>query len=74
MGEIMNLSAQVGKFALTGAGLNVGRDGSANVTDDYPGGMPWEFSGGDIKQVVVDVSGTPYLDLEKEALGMMKRE
>jgi arylsulfatase len=44
------------------------------VTDDYPGEMPWEFSGGDIKQVVVDVSGEPYLDLEKEALGMMKRD
>ena len=65
---------QVGKFALCGEGLNIGRDGSANVTDDYPGGMPWAFSGGTIKQVVVDVSGEAYQDLELEALGMMKRE
>jgi arylsulfatase A-like enzyme len=74
VGEYKDMKAQVGKFALTGEGLNVGRDGSANVTDDYPGDMPWEFSGGEIKQVVIDVSGEPYLDLEKEAIGMMKRD
>jgi arylsulfatase len=74
VGELKDMKAQVGKFALTGEGLNVGRDGSANVTDDYPGDMPWAFSGGEIERVVVDVSGEPYADLEKEALGMMKRE
>ena len=74
MGEYKDMKAQVGKFALIGEGLNVGRDGSANVTDDYPGGMPWAFSGGEIERVVIDVSGEAYLDLEKEALVMMKRE
>ena len=74
VGELKKMQAQVGKFALCGEGLNIGRDGSANVTDDYPGGMPWAFSGGTIKQVIVDVSGEPYRDLEKEALAMMKRE
>lgn len=68
-GELKDMRAQGGKFALTGEGLIVGRDGSANMTDDYPGDMPWEFSGGEIKQVVVEVSGEPYLDLEKEAPG-----
>jgi hypothetical protein len=32
------------------------------------------FTGGTFKQVVVDVSGTPYIDLEKEAVAMMSRE
>jgi arylsulfatase len=74
VGELKDMKAQVGKFALTGEGLNIGRDGSANVTDDYPGKQPWALSGGTIKRVIVDVSGEPYMDLEKEALAMMKRE
>jgi hypothetical protein len=49
--EISEVRAQIGKFALTGEGLNVGRDGSAPVTDDYPGSMPWRFTGGDIARV-----------------------
>ena len=65
---------QNGKFNLCGEGLNIGRDGGAPVTLDYPGSRPWAFSGGAIHQVIVDVSGEPYLDLEKEAIGMMKRD
>ena len=65
---------QNGKFNLCGEGLNIGRDGGAPVTLDYPGGRPWAFSGGTIQQVIIDVSGDPYLDLEKEAIAMMKRD
>jgi arylsulfatase len=65
---------QNGKFNLCGEGLNIGRDGGAPVTGDYPGDRPWAFTGGTIARVVVDVSGEPYLDLEKEAIGMMKRD
>ena len=35
---------------------------------------PYAFTGGTIKQVIVDVSGEPFVDLEKEALALMKRE
>ena len=59
---------------LCGEGLNIGRDGGAPVTDDYPNGQPWACTGGMIKQVIVDVSGEPYLDFEKEALAMMSRD
>jgi arylsulfatase len=65
---------QNGKFNLCGEGLNIGRDGGAPVTEDYPGSRPWGFTGGTIDKVVVDVSGEAYLDLEKEAIGMMKRD
>ena len=65
---------QNGKFNLCGEGLNIGRDGGAPVTEDYPGSRPWGFTGGAIDKVVVDVSGEAYLDLEKEAIGMMKRD
>ncbi len=36
------------------------------VTDDYPGLSRYAFSGGTIKEAVVDVSGEPFVDLEKE--------
>ena len=63
---------RVGKFTLSGEGLRVGRDSAAAVTDDYAGDMPWEFTGGTIEEAIADVSGEAYLDLELEAIGMMK--
>ena len=44
------------------------------VTDDYPGTLPWQFAGGMIKRVAVDVSGGPYVDLAREAKAMLVRE
>jgi arylsulfatase A-like enzyme len=74
VGEFKEMCTQLGKFALCGEGLNIGRDGGAPVTDDYPNGQPWAFTAGTIKQVIVDVSGEPYLDFEKEALAIMSRD
>ncbi|UYM04202.1 hypothetical protein [Solicola gregarius] len=54
--------------------MNVGRDGGAPVTSDYPFDRPWALEGATIDQVIVDVSGEPYVDLEKEALAMMSRD
>ena len=74
VGTLEGVKTQLGKFNLCGEGLNVGRDGGAPVTEDYPGARPWAFTGGTISRVVVDVSGEPYIDLEKEAIAMMKRD
>ena len=68
------IKTQPGKFSIAGEGLCVGRDGGEPVTDDYPGSMPWEFTGGTIHRVAVDVSGDPYVDLEREATAMMSQE
>jgi arylsulfatase A-like enzyme len=65
---------QPGKFSIAGEGLCVGRDSGEPVTEDYPGGAPWTFTGGTIRRVVVNVSGKPYVDLEREAVAMMARE
>jgi arylsulfatase len=65
---------QPGPFSLVGEGLNVGQDPASPVTGDYPGTTPYRFTGGTIKEAIVDVSGHEYLDLELEALAMMKRE
>ena len=70
-GQIMT---QPGNFSLVGEGLNVGRDPGEPVTDDYSGTSPYAFTGGTIKEAIVDVSGDHYVDLEMEALAMMKRE
>jgi len=44
------------------------------VTSDYPNGHPHAFTGGTIKRVAVDVSGDPYVDMEREAQAMLARE
>jgi arylsulfatase len=68
------ISTQPGNFSLVGEGLNVGKDPGEPVTDDYVGERPYAFTGGTIRQAIVDVSGEPFLDLETEALAMMARE
>jgi arylsulfatase A-like enzyme len=68
------IKTQPGPFTLAGEGLCVGRDSGEAVTDDYPGAPPYRFTGGTLKRVAVDVSGEPYLDLEREAAAMIMRE
>ena len=68
------IKTQPGYFSLAGEGLCIGRDSGEAVTDDYPGTSPHRFTGGTIKRVAVDVSGEPYLDLEREAAAMLARE
>ena len=67
------IKTQPGAYAIAGAALTVGRSQGA-VTGDFPGKRPWRFTGGVIKGVAVDVSGEPYVDLEREAVAMMARE
>jgi hypothetical protein len=70
-GRIMT---QPGNFSLVGEGLNVGKDPGEPVTADYAGTNPCAFTGGAIRKAIVDVSGEPFIDLEKEAVAMMARE
>ena len=68
------IKTQPGKFMIAGEGLCIGRDGGDGVTPDYPGERPWTFTGGTIRRVAVDVSGDPYIDLEREAQAMLMLE
>jgi hypothetical protein len=68
------IKTQPAAFGLAGKGLCVGRNLGEAVTDDYPGTRPWPFTGGTIDRVAVDVSGQPYLDLERAAAAMLARE
>jgi arylsulfatase len=67
-----DLRTQPGKFTLSGEGLVVGRDSADSVSEEYK--PPFEFTGGTISNVTVNVSGEHYVDLELEALAMMKRD
>jgi arylsulfatase A-like enzyme len=68
------IKTQPGRFMLSEEGLCIGRDGGESVTDDYTGERPYRFTGGTIKSVAVDVSGEPYIDLEREAHAALLRE
>jgi arylsulfatase len=67
------IKTQPSMFGISGTDLTVGR-GRSRITDDYPGERPWPFTGGEVKAVAVDVSGDPYVDLEREAAAMIARE
>jgi len=68
------IKTQPGKFSLAGEGLNVGMDRGEPVTADYPGDAPWAFTGGTIRKVVVNVSGDPWIDREKEVQAAFARD
>jgi hypothetical protein len=68
------IMTQPGKFGLGGGGLVVGHSGAEPVTDDYPGQRPWAFTGGTVKGVIIDVSGTPFVDLAREAAAAYARK
>ena len=53
-----------GMFGLAGGGVAVGRNPGQSVSAAYQ--APFPFTGGTIAKVVVDVTGTPYRDMERE--------
>jgi hypothetical protein len=68
------IKTQLGAFAVAGAPLFVGRHGGEPVSDDYPGESPYTFTGGKLHQVRINVSGKPYLDLERHARMLLRAQ
>jgi arylsulfatase len=64
VGTLADVRAHPGTFGLAGAGITVGRNGGSAVSSRYK--APFNFTGGTIAQVTVDLSGRPYVDVEKE--------
>lgn len=54
---LADVRAHPATFGLSGGGVEVGRNSGQPVCGDYS--APFEFTGGTITKVVVDVSGTP---------------
>ncbi len=69
-----SIRTQLGAFAVAGAPLFVARQAGEPVTDDYPGEAPYAFAGATIDRVVVDVSGEPYVDLERQAEMLLRSQ
>jgi arylsulfatase A-like enzyme len=67
--EIMT---QPGTFSLSGEGVSIGRDSGSNVSPDYD--PPFELQGGTIDRVAIDVTGTTFVDHEKEVLAYLARD
>ncbi|MBY0443290.1 MAG: arylsulfatase [Mycobacteriaceae bacterium] len=61
---LADVTTHPGTFGLAGAAISVGRNSGSAVSRRYR--APFTFSGGAIAQVTVDISGKPYVDLEKE--------
>ena len=69
------MKTQLGKFALCGEGLNIGRDGGAPRHRRLPGRPAvGVHAAARSSGSIVDVSGEAYVDLEQEAMAMMSRE
>lgn len=63
---------QPGAFALAGGGVSVGRNTGQAVSSAYR--APFPFTGGTITDVTVDLSGEPYVDLEKALAAAFSRD
>ncbi|TDZ92190.1 arylsulfatase [Mycobacteroides salmoniphilum] len=64
VGSLSAVEIHPGTFGLAGASLSIGRNSGSAVSSDYQ--APYAFTGGTIAQVVVDISGEPYENLEKK--------
>ena len=62
--SLPGVKAHPGTFGLAGASVSIGRNSGSAVSSVYK--APFAFTGGSIAQVVVDLSGAPYENLESE--------
>lgn len=68
----INLDLQAVQFSLCGEGLCIGYDGGDAVRREYS--PKFEFTGGEIVQVVFDVADEAYLNAETRLASLMARE
>ena len=64
------IKTQLGAFAIAGSGLYVGTPRASRSPGTTPASRR-TFTGGTLHQVSVNVSGEPYLDLERQAAQML---
>ncbi len=67
-----HIVTQPGYFCITGDGISVGRDSASAVTPEYT--APFDFTGGSIEKVVVDLSGEGYVDHEAQVRGWFMKD
>jgi hypothetical protein len=62
--SLPDVKAHPGTFGLAGATISIGRNAGSAVSSTFK--APYAFTGGTIAAVNVDLSGAPYVDVEKE--------
>jgi arylsulfatase len=72
VGTLAAVTTHPGTFGLAGAGITVGRNGGSGVSSRFK--APFAFTGGTIAQVTVDLSGRPYVDVEREVALAFSRD
>ncbi|MGN2637945.1 arylsulfatase [Nocardia takedensis] len=72
VGGYADMRIQPTVFSGVGEGVRVGRDGGHSVSARYQG--PFPFTGGVVRQVIEDVSGSAYEDLEMAAAAAFSRD
>ncbi|MEV0030189.1 arylsulfatase [Nocardia sp. NPDC050793] len=70
--SLPDMRTHPGTFGLAGGGIAVGRNGGQAVASAYT--APYPFTGGAVTKVVVDTSGTPYIDVERELAAAFSRD
>lgn len=66
---------QPGKFALSGEGFNIGRDGGQPVSSDYENDVPYEFEGATLETVVVTIyNDADAVNTDLEYAAMLSRD
>ena len=69
-----SIVTQPGSFCLIGDGICVGRDSASPVTPDYADRGTFEFTGGTIEKVIVDVTGEHYVDHEAQVRAWLMKD
>ena len=72
VGQADGVRTHPGSFGLSGGGIKVGSNTGQAVSGAYS--APFAFTGGTIAKAVVDISGTPYLDAERELARAFARD
>ncbi|MGW5381032.1 arylsulfatase [Nocardia sp. NPDC003963] len=72
VGSLDDMRIQPTVFSGVGEGVRVGRDSGQSVTGRYR--SPFPFIGGTVHQVIEDVTGKPYQDLEMAAAAAFSRD
>jgi arylsulfatase len=69
-----SIVTQPGSFCLVGDGICIGRDSASPVTPDYADRGTFEFSGGTIEKVIIDVTGEHYVDHEAQVRAWLMKD
>ncbi len=72
VGSLEDMRTQPVVFSGVGEGIRVGRDNGQSVSARYR--APFPFTGGTVHEVIEDVSGKPYQDLEMAAAAAFSRD